>query len=179
MNKRIILVLAALFAVTALAGCHSQEHSREQGAGETADDTGLDIEPDDEVTAIRIIDAPPVATPREDLSVCWEVDGVGTAEHTALYFDNESHADEAFGPFGADVIDHYELGFAFPNNTEETAEDGYPIGMVYCADVPMIEATLYLRAYVIVDEPPGELSEEEEVMASSEFAIEPEPGPEE
>lgn len=173
MKKGIVLLFAAVAAAVALAGCHTTEHTRDQGGGDFTEDLELDVAPEPEVTDIRIIEAPPQASANETFLACWEVEGRGVAELTSLYFDNKSHADQEFGPFGASVTEHYRLGFVFPNNTDERDPDGYPIGMAYCAQVPMIDETLYMRAYVLIDDPPGELSPEHEVLVSTELVIDP------
>jgi hypothetical protein len=172
MKGNIVLLIVTTVALV-VAGCLTQEQARDHGVGDTTDDTGLDIAPAARIDEIVILEAPDEGAPGDDLFVCWEIRGVGVADVTALYFDNRSHADEAFGPFGATVQDHYRLGFVFPNNTDALAEGGYATNTAYCAFVPMIEDTLYMRAYAVVDEPPGELSEEHEVGVSAEFTIAP------
>lgn len=90
------------------------------------------------VTVVSLTDS--VAT-GGTADVCWRVDGSGTIGHTAIHFDTTSHPN-------ATAFADYAGGAIYPNNGPATGVP-YALPGTFCAQLPSLNATVYLRAHAL------------------------------
>ena len=179
MNARTFgFLVLALFAGAALAGC--------TGDGDQDGTTTTTTTPTNGTTTTTTTTIPTVTPPvngtgkgvaalvtvkalpgraesGKPLLVCWDVAGTGNVAHTAIHWDNESHAN-----LTARFSD-YDQGAVYPGNATQAAPEGYNLPGSFCANVPVpANGSLYLRAHVIdATGAPGKLSDERRVIATA------------
>ena len=172
MNIRLILV--ALAGALVLAGCASSNNTTTTptptattpAATPTATPTPMTPAMNGTgtgVAAIVTLDPTPArAAMGTNVTVCWSVTGAGNVAHTAVHYDNVSHAG-----VGAKFSD-YAGGAIYPGNTSAVVPAGYDLPGHFCAALPVpMNGTVYFRGHVIDSTgAPGKLSGEAAIVAT-------------
>jgi plastocyanin len=114
-------------------------------------------------TAVEITDAPASAPAGSKATVCWAVSGTGTVPHTAIHWDDTSHAAETPRTFQL-----YDLGASYPNNGTSAAPSGYlvePTGTRFCTAATMpTTGSIFVVAHVMDSTgAPGRISSERRI----------------
>ena len=111
---------------------------------------------------VTVASAPARAPAGGNALVCWNVTGTGNVAHTAIHYDNESHAG------ATTAFSDYDLGATYPGNATQADPDGYDLPGAFCSNVPVpANGTLYFRAHVIdATGAPGRLSDEKSIVAT-------------
>lgn len=124
-------------------------------------------------TAVEITSAPASAPAGSMATVCWTVSGTGRVAHTAIHWDDLSHATDADRTFQS-----YDLGASYPGNQSSPSEAGYQLqatGARFCTAATMpASGSIFVVAHVIDSTgAPGRLSQEREIAvgAASDAAI--------
>jgi plastocyanin len=118
-------------------------------------------------TSLGITRAPASAPAGSKATVCWEVFGAGKVPHTAIHWDNESHAAEPGRTF-----QDYSMGVSYPDNETAASPAGYQLdasGAEFCtgADMPA-SGSIFVVAHVIDSTgAPGRLSTEREIRVGA------------
>ena len=115
------------------------------------------------VAALVTVANPPARGPAGgNALVCWNVTGTGNVAHTAIHWDNESHANLTT------KFSDYDQGAVYPGNKTQADAAGYNLPGTFCANVPVpANGTVYYRAHVIdATGAPGRLSDEQKIVAT-------------
>src|SRR5687768_3766760 len=135
------LLLAGLL----LAGCSGSDDDGEPGStspSPTPTSTAPGI-----VTAIDITRAPASAEAGSKAIVCWKVTGTGKVAHTAIHWDNESHA------IPPRTFQDYNMGVSYPGNGTSASPAGYQLsasGTDFCTGATMpASGSIFVVAHVI------------------------------
>lgn len=112
-------------------------------------------------TSINITSYEANATAGGNATVCWRVEGTGVVPHTAIHFDNETHADDNV------TFADYDGGARYPDNETAQAATGYTLPGDFCTSIPVpATGTVYYRAHVMISPSVSSmLSDEEHTMA--------------
>lgn len=162
MTRRTTTLAPLLLVALALAGCSGGGGDGESTTTSTSRGP-TSTSPAGVATAVEIVSFPESAAPGANATVCWTVTGAGTVPHTAIHWDNASHAAEAGRTFAS-----YDLGASYPNNRTSPSPAGYeirPEGTRFCTSARMpSEGSIFVVAHVIDSTgPPGRLSSEREI----------------
>lgn len=140
---RVPALLPVLLMALGLAGCLGEPQRLETGGG-TAD-------------SVSIQRAPTEAEANSQALVCWRVEGRGNVAHVAVHWDHQSRP-------SVSRHEDYRGGTMYPDNRSAPAQGGYDLPRGFCADVPVGEQDVYLRAHAIdAAGPPGRFSEERKI----------------
>jgi hypothetical protein len=94
-------------------------------------------------TSIVVLDPPASGPSGSPVTVCWRVEGTGNVAHTALHWDNQSHATTT-------RFSDYAGKASYPGNQTSAAAAGYDLPGTFCSNLVAPTAnTLYYRAHVI------------------------------
>ena len=155
-----------------LAGCSGSDDDGEptttgpSSSGSATNSPGI-------ATSLDITKAPTSAAAASKATVCWEVFGAGKVPHTAIHWDNETHATQP-----ARTFQDYNMGASYPGNESSASPAGYELmadGADFCTAATMpASGSIFVVAHVIDSTgAPGRLSAEREIRvgAPSDAAI--------
>lgn len=151
--SRGLLILSTIVAVTAaFAGCHTPQDTEDPS-------DPINGDPDRQITGVEVLSAPASVEEGGEATVCWLVEGRGTIPHTAVHWDNQSHAGDRvqFGDYGPQV--------GYPDNNSAQDPDGYEIPQTFCTNISVQNDTVYFRAHAMITAP-GLLSPEHSIAVT-------------
>lgn len=157
------LASSILLTVLLLAGCSGSDDDDGGPSSTGPSDTGSATSSPGVATRVDITRAPTSANAGSMATVCWEVFGTGRVPHTAIHWDNESHATQAGSTFA-----DYNVGASYPGNQSSASSAGYQLsatGTDFCTAATMPAAgSIFVVAHVIDSTgAPGRLSAEREI----------------
>lgn len=158
---RFASLASLLLAGVLLAGCSGGDGGPTTTTGPTTTSDGS-ASPG-VATAIEITRSPASSPAGSNATVCWSVTGAGRVPHTAIHWDDESHAAEPGRTF-----QDYSLGASYPNNQSAPDPAGYNLsagGAQFCTAAMMpASGSIFVVAHVIDSTgAPGRLSQEREI----------------
>lgn len=160
------VALSALIACLLLAGCSgSDDDGGPTSSSPSATSTGSTSP--GVATSIEVTRAPTSAEAGGNATVCWRVFGTGKVPHTAIHWDDESHAAEPDRTF-----QDYSLGVSYPGNQSMAHPAGYQLnvaGADFCTSATLPSSgSIFVVAHVIDStRAPGRLSTEREIRVGS------------
>src|SRR5688572_30788008 len=162
MTRTLSLMVLACFL---LAGCSG---GGDEDDGTTSPTSTPTSTPGSSVaTAVEILESPAASPAGSKATVCWTVSGSGTVPHTAIHWDDMSHASETPRTFQL-----YNLGASYPNNQSSPASSGYTVqatGTTFCTAATMpASGSIFVVAHVMDSTgAPGRISTEREIRVGS------------
>jgi plastocyanin len=157
-------LLSLLLLFVLLAGCSGDDGDDDEGTpGPTGSSTSTGSA-SSVATAIEFSSIPASAPAGSKATACWTVSGTGKVPHTAIHWDNRSHATEAPRTFQL-----YDDGASYPDNQTSAASQGYsvqPTGTRFCTAATMpASGSLFVVAHVMdsTTGAPGRISSEREI----------------
>lgn len=159
MTRNLAILVVSCFL---LAGCSS--------GGDDDDDPTTTPSPSSSgapassvATAVEFTSTPATAPAGSQATACWTVSGTGKVPHTAIHWDDETHASETPRTFQL-----YDLGASYPNNQSSAAAGGYsvqPTGTRFCTAATMpASGSIFVVAHVMDSTgAPGRISSEREI----------------
>ncbi|MEA3136222.1 MAG: hypothetical protein QOJ26_490 [Thermoplasmata archaeon] len=159
---------ASFLLVTALlmAGCSDDNDDGEptatSGPTSTTTAAGSSV-----ATAVEFTKVPASAPAGSMATTCWTVSGTGKVPHTAIHWDDTSHATENPRTFQL-----YDLGASYPNNQSSVDPNGYsvqPAGTRFCTAATMpASGSIFVVAHVMDSTgSPGRISTEREIKVGT------------
>lgn len=151
-----------LVAGLLLSGCSGSDDDGEPSSTSPSPTSTASASPGI-ATAIEITRAPASAEAGSKATVCWEVIGTGEVPHTAIHWDDESHATPPRS------FQDYNMGASYPGNESSASPAGYQLsasGTDFCTAATMpASGSIFVVAHVIDSTgAPGRLSGEREIM---------------
>lgn len=156
-------VLACLL----MAGCSGGDDEDDSDGAPPASTSTTTSSSSSVATAVEITRAPASAPAGSKATVCWSVSGTGRVPHTAIHWDDASHASEAPRTFQL-----YDLGASYPNNQSSAAAGGYSVqatGTSFCTAATMPSSgSIFVVAHVMDSTgAPGRIGNEREIRVGA------------
>lgn len=163
MTRLLALTVLACFL---MAGCSGTDDEDDDGTPTTSSSTTTQSS-SSVATAVEITKAPASSPAGSKATVCWSVSGTGKVPHTAIHWDDASHASEAPRTFQL-----YDLGASYPNNQSSAASGGYsvqPTGTSFCTAATMpASGSIFVVGHVMDSTgAPGRISSEREIRVGA------------
>ncbi|MHB1261881.1 MAG: cupredoxin domain-containing protein [Thermoplasmatota archaeon] len=161
------LFALSVLAFLLMAGCSGND-DEDDGDDTPPSSTSTTTQSSSSVaTAVEITKAPASAPAGSKATVCWSVSGTGKVPHTAIHWDDTSHASEAPRTFQL-----YDLGASYPNNQSSAASSGYSVqatGTGFCTAATMpASGSIFVVAHVMDSTgAPGRIGNEREIRVGA------------
>ena len=158
---------SVLLTCLLLAGCSGSDGDGDGSSSSSSSSSDTGSASPGIATSVDLTRAPASAPAGSKATVCWEVFGAGKVPHTAIHWDNESHAAEPGRTF-----QDYSMGASYPDNGTSASPAGYQLdasGADFCTAATLPAAgSIFVVAHVIDSTgAPGRLSAEREIRVGA------------